>query len=653
VLHMSNMPWWLTTMGVLIALSQLNAFRQNIYQKLWMQKTVKLLVFFGGMVCIWMTYQTFLGVEAGVTFLLLCLIAKLLEVKGRRDVYVTLTLGLFVIASLFLFDQNIVTTLLVLIGVLASLYSMIAQNDHGDGRIQTLFWLSAQAIPLIVVLFIFFPRLPPLWSVQLNASQAKTGMTDHMSPGDVAQLSQSNELAFRVVFDGASPQKSALYWRGMVLGRFDGKTWRTAQQDELGQTLVWRGGDQPAWVAESLELKNTKKLRYQLIMEPTQQVWLFALNVPYSMDSTVGLTRDFTIRSADPLTKRQTFQLLQLSARRIDTQLPVWLAQENLQLPVSGNPKAKLLAKSLFDKMDQDPVRYSNAVLSWIRTQNFRYTLKPPLLYQDRIDDFLFKTRRGFCEHYASSFVFLMRAAGIPARVVVGYQGGALSRDGQSLEVRQKDAHAWTEVWFAGRGWVLIDPTAAIAPERIEQGMDALTHNAALFGDDVTAQLQYQQFKVLRQWRELADYTSYLWHRDVVGFDQERQQHTLSQWFGLKSFLMQVLWMFGLILICMAFIVLRLWWKRRPVWHPLDQPLMQLSLRLERQGLSKRVDEGMLDWLKRLENVKGYEESAQQLALLYAHARYSPNTDDVLIINQRKIKKMVKEWSIEPRKQQK
>ena len=646
LLHLPNMPWWLSALGTVVALSQLGRLREVIYRHVWIERTVQLLAFFGGMIAVWLLYRTFFGVEAGVAFLLLCLIGKLLELKARRDEYVLLTLGLFVIAGLFLFDQNLTTTILAFLGVVASLYAMIAQNDHGAGRLRTLFWLCAQALPLMVILFLFFPRLPPLWSVQIHSNKAKTGMTDSISPGDIAELSQSSELAFRVIFEGAPPAKPELYWRGLVLGRFDGKTWRPVYNYEYEPSGLWRGGRAPAWVDESLSFDDQQPTRrYQLILEPTQQNWLFALSVPYSSDRGVGLTRDFTLQTAMPTTQRQTFQLLQVPVSTVDANLTQEQRQTYLQLPAADNPQSRLLATALMQKVERDPVRYANALLQWIRQQDFHYTLKPPVLNKHRIDEFLFQTRRGFCEHYSSSYVFLLRAAGIPARVVVGYQGGELGRDGRSLEIRQRDAHAWAEAWFAGRGWVRIDPTAAIAPERIERGMDAMTEDATLFGSDAVSQLQYQQFKVLKEMRELADYASYLWQRDIVGFDHHRQQDQLWRWFGLKSIWTQILWMVVGLVVVLAVIAFRLWWKRRPVWHPLDQPLMWLSKRLESQGLGKQLNEGMLDWLGRVGQVAAYQQRAQQLAQVYAQARYAPESEQMLSDHQRKLRKMVKEWS--------
>ena len=649
ILHATNMPVWLTGMGLLLALSQLSGCRRYVYPKAWIERGVQLTCFMGGMVGIWWTYRTFFGVDAGAAFLLLCLIGKLLEVKARRDVYVLLTLGLFVLASLFLFDQNLITTIFALLGVVSSLYAMIAQNDQGAGRVRTLVLLFGQALPLMVILFLFFPRLPPMWSINLHADKAKTGISDRVSPGDIAELSQSSELAFRAIFEGALPAKSELYWRGLVLSQFDGQTWRTAHQYMNEPQWFWQGGDVPSWIDESLEIKSSPRIRYKLMMEPTQQQWLFALNVPYSDDRGLGLTRDFTLQTLLPITQRQTLNLTQVPVVSVDAQLPDWLHQENLQLPQRGNPQTRLLAQALLQKVNHDPVRYADAILQWIRQQNFHYTLKPPRLRDHRIDEFLFQTRRGFCEHYSTSFVFLMRAAGIPARVVVGYQGGEVGRDGKSLEIRQKDAHAWAEVWFAGRGWVRVDPTAAVAPERIEQGMDALTDDAALFGDDAAAQLQYQQFKMLQNMRELADYASYLWQRDIVGFDQGRQQDQLLRWFGLTSIFSQILWMFGLLLVVLGVVVLRLWWKRRPQWHPLDQPLMQLSRQLAKQGLAKHLNEGMLDWLHRLTQIHAYHGAAHRVAQLYASARYAPDAEQHVHENRKKLIILIKEWPNKPK----
>jgi len=619
-----HLPLWLVLVGVLTVISQLSMVKPYLRLHGRFELFVQISLFFSSLAGIFFTYRTLLGVEAGVSFLLLCLIAKLLEVRARRDVYIVLTLALFVLSASFLFSQDLQATILALLGVLGVLYAMIAQNDDGQGRLRSLVLLSGQALPLMVILFLFFPRLPPLWSVNLSAGQGQTGMSEVMSPGDIADLSQSTELAFRAFFkDGERPVKSELYWRGLVLSQFDGRAWTPQSSIKMQYPTAWTGQQLPQWVQQSLELPQQTIFEYRMTMEPTQREWLFALNLSYADPAmALGLTRDYTLQSRESIRQRQDLTLVHYRQAVLDTQLPDGLRQINLQLPAESNPQSQAFAQALLRKTNGDPDQYMQAVLAWIRQQNFVYTLQPPRLAGQRVDQFLFETRRGFCEHYSSAFTFLMRSAGIPARVVVGYQGGQAGRDGQSWEVRQMDAHAWSEVWLPERGWVRVDPTAAVAPERIEQGMQQMTNDATLFGDGAAAQLRYQQFKLLGQARELMDYAGYLWQRDVVGFDQDKQTNQLFKWFGLRSMTSQLLLMFGAFSSVVAVIALVLWWRRRPVWHVVDRPLVRLSKRLQRKKLQRLPNEGVLTWLQRVGAATDSAEQAKAVADCYQAARY-------------------------------
>jgi hypothetical protein len=647
--HMQHLPVWLVSLGVLVVLSQWTVIRQRLWLKHpRIEKTLQLVLFSSSVVGIYLTYGG-LTLEACTSFLLLCLITKLMEVNARRDVYVVLTFSLFVLASLFLFGQDLWTGLLVLAGVLGTLYAMIAQNDQGAGRWRSLLLITGQAVPLLVILFLFFPRLPPLWSIQVAGGNAKTGMSDSMSPGDLANLGQSTALAFRVMFaDGARPPKSQLYWRGLVFDQFDGRTWKPLSNPTLGRDMVWGQQTIPRWLQDSVPLNHQRPLSYQLTMEPTQQAWLFSLSVPLSDNPSVGLTGDYTLLADHPITSREALHLSQFDAKSIDANLPAWMLAQSLKLPADSNPQSRLLAQALYARMNHNPERYAAAVLAWIRQQNFVYTLQPPILTGNRIDQFLFQTRRGFCEHYASAFTFLMRAAGVPARVVVGYQGGQVGQDGKSWEVRQLDAHAWSEIWLAGRGWVRMDPTGAIAPERIEKGMSELTSdNADLFGEGAAAQMRYQQFKVLGQMRQWADYANYLWQRDVVGFDQAHQDQSLFDWLGLRSTQSKLLIMFGLIAAVIATIIGVLWWRRRKVWHPLDLPVVILSQRLQRMGLARNDAEGVLMWLTRLAEQPQYRQHAEHMAQVYAASRYAGSDIEQ---SAKILRKLVNSWPVGSKK---
>lgn len=667
--HLGHLPYWLIGLSAIVIFSQLTWTHQRLFgQAKSRQKILQVLVFLAGIFGIFQSYHTLLGIEAGTAFLVMCLLGKLFEVNAWRDVYVVLTFGLFITAAQFLFDQDLMTAVWATFSTLAILLAMAKQNtashvnikpdqelsntdkssvfisNRSSSRILAL--IVMQAIPLMVILFIFFPRMPPLWTIHLNQGQSQTGISDSMSPGDIADLSQSSELAFRAIFqDGQIPRRSDLYWRGLVLGTFDGRTWRPTPDPKL-KTIAYGAKPAPSWVMQNIDFKNTEPKQYQLIVEPTQQSWLFALDLPFSLDSQAGLTREYILRASDDIVMQTTFHLYQFDVNKTDAELPDWLAQDTLQLPLNTNPKTRAFATQLFARTQRNPEQYANAVMAWYRHENFSYTLRPPTLDGDRIDQFLFKTRQGFCEHYASSFTFLMRAAGIPARVVVGYQGGQIGRDGKTLEIRQMDAHAWSEVWLAGRGWVRFDPTAMIAPERVTRGMDALTaQNPNLFGNGLAGSMRYNQFRMLGKARAWMDYARYVWQQKVVGFDQENQENFLFKVLGFRSQMMQILIMFGLFVSVLLIVVGVMWWRRRPVWHPLDAPLIRLSKKFEKQDLSRQPDEGILQWLTRIGNFPHYHAQAEALAAIYSQARYAGEMDDAKIA-QKALWQIVNHWHI-------
>ena len=609
--HAAHLPIWLIGFAAISIIAQLPRLKSRLKKLSHLKRvyqSMQMLGFLLGLVGLWLTYNTAFGLDMGVAFLVLCLASKLWELYKRRDAYVVLNLSLFVLAALFLMDQGLLTTLEVVLGAVIVLLAFIAlnddSNDDGDGRLRTLGVLGIGALPLLVVLFLFFPRLPPLWSVQLSGQQATTGVSDSMSPGDFANLGQSTELAFRVEFGDERPPQQQLYWRGLVFSDFDGVTWRPSNQVSQWSTR----SQAPTWIQNAFatvpEQVQAAPTRYQIILEPTQQNWLFGLDYPFSQQPDINITSNFTLSKDQPVTQQLRYDVLQFAPMRIDPVLTEASRRLNLALPAEGNPQARALAQQLFVQSGSDPVRYMAAIERWINQTEFRYTLSPPRLNTNRIDEFLFQTKAGFCEHYSSSFTFMMRAAGIPARVVAGYQGGELSQGGDVWEVRQKDAHAWTEVWLEGQGWIRVDPTSFVAPERVEQGMNAMTQQqgAAMFGSGASAQISYQQYQMLQTLRRLSDQASYYWQKDVVGYDQDKQADSLLKWFNISSIMQQIIWLAASAVIIMATLVFIIWQRRRKRWHPADLPLAQLSKRIGKRDklLAREDNEGQLAWLERL-----------------------------------------------------
>ena len=498
---------------------------------------MKLLLVSVGIFAIRQGYQNLLGVEPAAAFLLLAFVFKFLESQRIRDALVVIFLGYFCLPIAFLFSQTIVMTVYVLFAlsiITIALVKVVKPNDKAkrwsDVRQVNLMLLSAA--PLMLVLFILVPRVGPLWSVPLPSGQARTGPSDSMSPGDIASLAKSDELAFRVKFDGVIPNTRTLYWRGLVFSDFDGRTWRPTRPTIRQQREAnWSGSKN---LSEQISDQSTIQ-RYRITFEPSFQPWLYALDYPVVSNAAIGLTKEYTLLAKESLDKRKQYSMESASTHIIDPILDFEARQENLDLPEKGNEKSKRFATNTRLKSATDQ-EFVDEILTYFNKKPFYYSLKPPQLGSESIDEFIFETRKGFCEHYAGSFVFLMRAAGIPARVVAGYQGGEKSSEGDYLLVHQFDAHAWAEVWLPNRGWVRVDPTAQVAPERIEYGIEEATayENSFLSGSPFSL-LRYRNNRWLSQLRLKLDAIEYDWNRWVLGYNANRQSDFLKSYFGLVS----------------------------------------------------------------------------------------------------------------------
>lgn len=477
--------------------------------------------------------------------------------------------------------------------------------------------LIGLAIPFFVLLFMFFPRFPPLWHIPLASDQAVTGISDRMSPGDIAELSQSSELAFRVLIDlkKLQPQQS-LYWRAMVLDRYDGQTW-TAH--EANQNL--KHFNQKIDLSQAVE--------YQYLPAEMRQPWVMALEKSIPNERRLSLHQDGSIRLNRLVQSNQPIALVWLGGEKQaqirDAVLHPQQYQALASFPAQLDPQARQLARQLFEKSEYDPERYIKNVINWYRAHDFVYSLKPGVLGQNRIDEFLFKSKQGFCEHYASSFVLLMRYVGIPARVVVGYQGGQAAPDGQSWEVRQLDAHAWTEVWLNG-AWQRIDPTAIIAPQRLDLGMqNYISNDQAVLGDTQFSALKYQHYALLKNLRIWSDYASFQWQNKVVGYDSARQHRWLRK-LGLdSSYAYGLLIMGGLMLIGVLY-ALMIQYRRHCKNTELDKIMARFSKQLD-VNQRKHSYETFQQWITRLSSNQAMDAQARQIIQHYQKIVYLDQKD--------------------------
>lgn len=556
-------------------------------------------------------YHTLLGRDAGVALLVVMIALKLMEMKSPRDTMVVLFLSYFLVITGFLYSQSIPMALYLFVVVWVTTTTMIGYHDVNRGlavrpRLRLAGALLIQAVPLMLVLFVLFPRVPQLWALPKDAHTGVTGLSDSMSPGAISQLIQSDAVAFRVQFDGAPPPSSQRYWRGPVLWDYDGRTWSTRTPP---------GGDAP-----QVELLG-EPLRYTLTLEPHNQRWLFALELPAALPPDSRARADMQIVARNPVQQRLRYSLASHPRYRLGGELNEAERQRALRLPPQTNPRTRELAARWRDSGAGDAAIVDEA-LGMFRNQNFFYTLRPPLLGTQAMDDFLFNTRRGFCEHYAGAFVYLMRAAGVPARVVTGYQGGAPNPLGDYFIVRQSDAHAWAEVWLAGRGWVRVDPTAAVSPDRVEEGIAAALPVAEL--PLALAQLDVAWLQRVRlSW----DLVNNNWNQWVLGYGHERQRSflarfhaSLASWQGMTIALVS-----AVAVLLLAIALWMLWHVPRRGVDPVQAAYARFCARLARRGLMRAPNEGPADFALRAAQAR--PELAGEIGRitdLYVRLRYGP-----------------------------
>ncbi|MCY1411466.1 Protein-glutamine gamma-glutamyltransferase [compost metagenome] len=518
-----------------------------------------------------------------MVLLIAAFIIKLVELRTRRDALVLILLGFFAVVTSYLFDDSMLAALFSLLPVTVLLAALIGlqQSSFAERPWPTLKLaggLLLQAIPLMLLLFILFPRLGPLWSLPMPGGKATTGLSDSMMPGDFVDLSQSAELAFRASFDGPPPPRTQLYWRALTLERFDGQRWSQVGQGRRDEAPELRRQGEP--------------LSYQVIMQPSERSWLFALDTPESAPDDARLMSDFHIERRRPVDQSLLYRVTSWPQALREPDDSARALGLNLQLPAGGNPRARAWAEQLRREYPQ-PHELVQALLRHFNEQPFAYTLRAPATGAERIDGFLFGTRRGFCEHYAGATTFVLRAAGIPARVVTGYQGGELNPAGNYLLVHQFDAHAWVEYWQPGSGWRAIDPTFHVAPARIEQGLEqALAGEGSFLEAAPFSPLRYRGFSALNALRLAWDNLNYDWQRWVLGYQGEQQAQVLRRWFGSLDGPGPAIALLGGAALSLGLLVLLLF---KP-WRLKRDVQLRSFARLERllgpHGLQRQVGEG-------------------------------------------------------------
>ncbi|HZH07952.1 MAG TPA: DUF3488 and transglutaminase-like domain-containing protein, partial [Lautropia sp.] len=471
-------------------------------------------------------YHSLLGREAGVALLVLFLGLKLMEMRARRDLFVVIFLCCFLLLTSYFHSQGIFMALATMIAVLTLVASMLTMQFRHEEipvtqRLRHASVLLLQAIPIAAALFVLFPRPSgPLWGLPDDAFGASTGLSDSMSPGEIASLAESEEVVMRVGFDGPTPPVNRMYWRGPSFGDFDGRVWRPARY----------GAGPPPQPEVRLTPAGRQAIRYNTTMEPSGTKWILALEtatrIPVVEGRRITVSPSFELTAGDLLWQRIRYdgeaQLdAQTGRNESRPSLENWL-----KLPPGYNPRTLQMASQWRAEGDAAVPALVERVMDWLRQERFSYTLTPPLLGRHSVDEFLFDSRSGFCEHFSSAFVVLMRALGVPARVVTGYQGAERNERDDYWIVRQSNAHAWAEVWSQSEGWVRVDPTSAVAPDRIERGSSrAMDRQGGAVNDFVNRDW-------LRTWRLNLDALTHNWNQWVLTYDKSKQTSLLNR-FGI------------------------------------------------------------------------------------------------------------------------
>jgi len=588
--HMVRLPWWISMFALGMGYARILLLRNPGW------KVPKLLVFaatLAGSAGVFLTYGTLLGRNAGVALLVVMLALKLLELRRLRDVQLMIFMNYFLVITNFLYTQ---TPLVAVYMIAAAVVNTAAMGVATQARstpqaiveLRFAAVLLIQSLPVMLVLFVFFPRITgPLWGLPKDAYSGVTGLSDSMSPGAISQLAQSEVPAFRVRFTGYTPPPQQRYWRGPVLWHTDGRTWSTGQSAAL-----LRPEANPVMQTEGASVHQSITLEGQ----PTR--WLVGLDVPVEVSVPALDMAGFQWFSKKPLRERTRYDVI--SYPRYQTEyLDPLLKEAALQLPDTLSTRIRKLVRSWRANAptDRDMARLA---LDYFHNEPFVYTLTPPLLGENPTDEFLFSSRRGFCEHYAAAFVILMRSAGIPARVVTGYQGGEYNPVGDYWLIRQADAHAWAEIWLPDKGWERVDPTAAVAPERIERPLDL-----AALPSGAPARFQIGEDSLFsRGWRRLRyslDAVNSSWDQWVLSYGPELQREVLTR-LGFSQPTWKNLTLVLVVLVSALLFVIAGWLliKKPGPSDPALRAWRGFCMRAARLGIQRQPSEGPRDFSRRI-----------------------------------------------------
>ncbi len=616
--HLGRLPVWYAALAIFVF-----GWRYQIITANWRPpgSIIRIIVIFTVLFFLFQQYNTLLGRDAGVAMLVALTMLKFLELKTMRDYMVVVFLCLFIVLTSFLYSQSLWLGVYLMAVVIVLFTVMMYLNHSNRQKPFTMLKRAARMVmiglPVAVLLFLLFPRLQGgLFGLPSDSHSGLTGMSDTMKPGSINELNMSNKVAFRVEFKGRLPVAKQRYWRGLVLENY-----------EQG---VWKGSPQAKAVAAEVSYEKKDVIEYSVLQEPSNKKWIFALDMPVSKPAELKWGTGQTLRSTGPVRERQQLQMksaIEYKFARISDDV----RQRNIDKSSVKGDRLARLAQELYRQAGSDR-EYINAVFNYYRDNEFFYTLKPPLLGDKPVQSFMLDTRKGYCEHYASSFTVMMRLVGIPARVVIGYQGGEWNEQGDYLIVRQSDAHAWSEVWLEESGWVRVDPTSAVAPERIEYGFSAIRQLMEqgqplgnLAGEKLQAILAGTPLsRAIKGVRLFWDGVNTRWYKWVIDYGTKNQS-SLLRWAGFQ----QTDWsklVFLLVGLVSLVVSIQAWllFRRKTIIDPAVRQYQKYCHRLSRVGIVRLSTEGPANFARRVialrPDLQGRVKSVTEayIAILYA-----------------------------------
>lgn len=540
------------------------------------------------------------NLETWAALLIMSFSLKLLETKTQRDAYVVVFIAYFVIAIEFIFNHSIGIVIYELCALILVTAATIGMNQFHTRveifkSVKIASKILAQAIPLMIVLFVIFPRIGPIWSISSPNQQARSGLSSEMTPGDIAKLSLSNEIAFRAIFKDTPPATSDLYWRGRVYTNFKNGTWSEtdipAKFNNINK-IDWNNNPETAWFIPEINHEAEDNIAYSILLEPTYNRWLVGMDLAIPQTSSMGTTWDYKLINRLPVQSLLKYEVNTYPNVTLNTWLPEFLRNLTTKIDDNDNPQTILFAKKLYAE-SKNPEDFVEKIQENIRNQPFHYTLEPPKLEKENsIDQFWFETRQGFCTHYAGATVYMLRAAGIPARMVGGYQGGEINPITKHVVVRQYLAHAWVEYWIPKKGWQRIDPTAAVAPSRIHDGLSAALPENDLNSLSIFSNARINRMPTLQKIMFLFESIEHRWNLFIIGYNSELQINLLEKLLGkVTAFKIAIVLLAGAFLSTI-FVAISLFLSGRgKKTHPVVKVFQHFSKRMAKLGVIRKPHE--------------------------------------------------------------